>query len=223
MNDTSSAGPSALRQWVRKGMTASLPRRLFMTSGPRTGAEVALTFDDGPHPVHTPTLLDALRELRIRATFFVLGRNAEAHPLIVRRMLDEGHEVGGHSYAHTEPGVTSAGQLAQEIVRTEALLRRLGAQPVRLFRPPHGKITASKTVGSWLLRQTVVLWNRDPKDFAMTAPGELAAWFQNAPLEGGDIILLHDVHPWAAAALPTLAERARNTGLRFCTPSQWLS
>lgn len=193
-----------------------------MTSGPPGSRSLALTFDDGPHPEHTPAVLERLRALGVRATFFVIGHKAESHPDLVARIAAEGHEIGHHSFLHTPPEVTSALTLVAEARRTSELLGRLLGRRPRLYRPPHGKLTPGKTVGLWALRQTIVLWNRDPKDFACGAVEPIRRWFETEPLGGGDILLLHDVHPHIAPALDAVVERAARLGLAFTTPTQWL-
>lgn len=203
-------------------MAVALPRRLFMVSGPPASRSVALTFDDGPDPVHTPAVLDRLRALGVRATFFVIGGKAEAHPALIARIAEEGHELGHHSYAHGPPGATSAGTLLAEARRTSALLLRLAGRRPRLYRPPQGKLTPAKLIGLWALGQTVVLWNRDPRDFARSAADPIRRWFETEPLAGGDILLLHDVHPHIAPALDAVVERAAGLGLGFGTPGEWL-
>jgi len=213
--------PSPLRQLVRRGMAASLPRRLFMTSGPPASRAIALTFDDGPDPTHTPVVLDRLRSLGVRATFFVVGNRAEAHPALVERIAREGHAVGHHSYTHGLPEETSARDLLAEARRTSALLARLLGRPPVLYRPPHGKVTPGKVLGLWALGQTIVLWNRDPKDFARGAAEPIRRWFETEPLAGGDIVLLHDVHAHIAPALDAVVERAAGLGLGFGTPGDW--
>jgi peptidoglycan-N-acetylglucosamine deacetylase len=214
--------PSPLRQLLRRGMAASLPRRLFMTSGPPGSRSLALTFDDGPDPAHTPAVLDRLRAHGVRATFFVVGGKAEAHPALVSRIAAEGHELGHHSWTHAPPQETSALSLLAEARRTAELLERIAGRRPSLFRPPHGKLTAGKLLGLWGLGQTVVLWNRDPKDFARGAVDPIRRWFESEPLAGGDILLLHDVHAHVAPALDALVERAARLGLRFSTPAEWL-
>jgi peptidoglycan/xylan/chitin deacetylase (PgdA/CDA1 family) len=214
--------PSSLRQLVRRGMAATLPRRLFLASGPPAIQSVALTFDDGPDPTHTPAVLDRLRALGVRATFFVIGRKAEANPALVARIAEEGHEIGHHSWSHAPPHETPARVLVHEAERTSALLQRLLGRPPRLFRPPYGKLTPGKLLGLWGLGQTVVLWNRDPKDFGREGVEPIRRWFEGAPLAGGDILLLHDVHPHVAPALEAVVERAARHGLAFGTPSEWL-
>jgi peptidoglycan/xylan/chitin deacetylase (PgdA/CDA1 family) len=77
-------------------------------------------------------------------------------------------------------------------------------------------------LGLWREHQNIVLWNRDPKDFAHEDAAPVARWFAQNPVAGGDIVLLHDVHPHAARVLPDLIADARRRGLRFCTPTEWL-
>jgi peptidoglycan/xylan/chitin deacetylase (PgdA/CDA1 family) len=202
-------------------MAATLPRRLFLVAGPAGSRAIALTFDDGPHPAHTAAVLDRLRALGVRATFFVLGSRAEASPGLVRRMAEEGHAVGHHSWTHGLPGETSASALVAEARRTSALLEGILGTPPRLFRPPNGKLTPAKLLGLWSLGQTVVLWNRDPKDFGLEGPEPLRLRLEAEPISGGDVVLMHDVHPHVAPALDALVERVRALGLGFCTPDEW--
>lgn len=193
-----------------------------MTKGPSDGGSVCLTFDDGPHPEYTPKLLDVLRDRDVRATFFLIGREAERYPGIVRRAVDEGHVVGNHTFSHGDPGSTSARRLIEEIRHTDALLAEHSGRAPRLFRPPHGKLTVSKLWRLWWEGQTVVLWNVDPKDFSKRAPGEIYAGFQEYPLRGGDLVLMHDNVPHAIDVLPPLIDEARGRGLSFTTPSHWI-
>lgn len=222
VDSTSRARPSPFRQLVRRGMAASLPRRLFMTSGPPTVRSIALTFDDGPDPTHTPAVLDRLRALGVRATFFVVGGKAAAHPSLLARIAEEGHELGHHSYTHGPPQETSALALTAEAQRTSALLQRATGKRPSLFRPPHGKLTPGKLLGLWALGQTIVLWNRDPKDFACGDVALIRRWFETETLAAGDIVLLHDSHAHIAPALDAVADRAAGLGLGFATPAEWL-
>jgi peptidoglycan/xylan/chitin deacetylase (PgdA/CDA1 family) len=217
--------PSVLnpRQLVRLGMSLAIPRHLFMVSGPATSRRVALTFDDGPHPAHTPRLLDRLKSRNIPATFFVLGRAAEQHPELVRRMFAEGHDVGHHSFTHGEPPRTSARTLTAEARQTARLLGGLlGIAPPRLFRPPHGKLTAPKALALWAAGQSIVLWNRDPKDFACGDAETLRSWFTSNRLAGGDVVLLHDTHPHAAEVIDDIAGAVTSEGLAFGRVSDWV-
>jgi peptidoglycan/xylan/chitin deacetylase (PgdA/CDA1 family) len=215
------ARPSPLRQLV-KGLAIALPRRALLLHGPRSSRSVCLTFDDGPHPEYTPRLLEALAAHDVRATFFVVGERAERHPEIVARIAREGHVVGHHSYAHSLPEHTSARQLFEEARRTARLLEKITGEAPRLFRPPHGTLTAAKLVGLWALRQTVVLWSQDPKDFACGAPADVHRAFRARPPVGGDIVLLHDTWEHTATLAGEMIRNIRRRGLALDTVTAWL-
>jgi peptidoglycan/xylan/chitin deacetylase (PgdA/CDA1 family) len=214
---------SILRQGLRSALALSVPRRWLLVNAPAS-AGICLTFDDGPHPEHTPRVLDALRGHAVPATFFVVGQQAEKHPDLVRRIAAEGHAVAQHSYSHAEPSKTSAAKLVEEIAQTSRLLTDiLGASGphLSLFRPPKGELTAGKLLALRRLGMTVVLWNVDPRDYKAESPEQLAAWFENHPLKSGDVVLLHDVKPHAADVIGKIARQARQRGMEFTQPLAW--
>jgi peptidoglycan/xylan/chitin deacetylase (PgdA/CDA1 family) len=213
---------AVVRQVLRVGLAATLPRRMFMISGPAKSSAACLTFDDGPDPQHTPRLLDVLGNLGVTATFFVIGEKAERHPELVLRMVAENHVVGNHTYSHCLPTRTPTRQLIEEVHRTDRLIAGLVGRRTRLFRPPHGHLTASKLLSLWRASLTVVLWNIDPKDYSRTSSDEVNSWFRMHSLRGGDVVLLHDSKPHCLGALPALVEDARSRGLSFTTPLQWV-
>lgn len=203
------------RQLARRVLAKTLPRRSFLVEGPKRSNQVFLTFDDGPHPVHTPRLLEVLRQHDVWATFFVLGAQVYKHPDIVQEIVADGHSIGHNTFHHGEPSSVSAEVLMRELQETERLLKALMNNRTRMFRPPHGKLSAGKL---WKLIRggyQTILWNLDPKDYRCQTQEELDAWFQKHPVAAGDIVLLHDVHPFAAEALPTMIEEARSRGLEF--------
>ena len=213
---------SALRQMIKSVFTAALPQSWLMTRGPRASVsqqqEIALTFDDGPHPEHTPRLLDVLAAAGAKGTFFVIGEQTLRHPKLVRRMADEGHEIGNHTWTHSEPSQTSAVRFLEEVTQTRRMIQNLTGRDCRLMRPPKGALTVKKTLGLWRQQQTIALWNSDPKDFAMTDEAELLRWLDGYRPRTGDIVLLHDNHPRAAVAVERLTRR----DLRLVTLSEWL-
>jgi peptidoglycan/xylan/chitin deacetylase (PgdA/CDA1 family) len=213
---------TGFRQLLRSGLAEMLPPRLFLVRGPRRSRSVCLTFDDGPHPEHTPPLLNVLQERNVPATFFVVGDKVEQYPNLVRRIVADGHALGHHSFSHGDPNRTSARQLREEVRKTKALLTTLLGKAPDLFRPPHGKLTAGKLWNLWRDGQTVVLWNVDPKDFSFQTPEGLRTWIREHPLQGGDIMLMHDNKPHAAVILSELIATTRQRGLTFTTPLSWL-
>jgi peptidoglycan/xylan/chitin deacetylase (PgdA/CDA1 family) len=154
---------------------------------------VALTFDDGPSPETTPLILDILREHGVVATFFVLGAAAERHPDLVRRVLQEGHEVGLHGFRHRALVLASAQALKEEIERTATAVRQAcpeWGKEAMLFRPPHGFKTPLMAVRVRRLGYRLVLWSLNPRDYRGQAV-ETARAFKDA-LHPGAICLLHD-------------------------------
>lgn len=209
-----------VQRLTRYALSATQPASRWITRGPRSSRMVALTFDDGPHPEQTPRLLDLLGELQIPATFFVVGSRAMAHPHLVQRMVREGHTVANHTWFHYEPARLSPLALAAEVRETRSLLADLTGRTTSLFRPPKGELTWAKIRTLWSLGQTIAMWNVDPKDFAMTELAAATAWEADYQPRGGDVVLFHDTHPWAAGVLPQLAAKARRHGLEFTTMDQ---
>ncbi len=214
-------GRSPWRQAIRRVMVATLPSRLFLVHGALESNCVCLTFDDGPHPEHTPRILDALRERGVHATFFVIGELAERYPHIVRRAAAEGHAIGNHTFYHHEPGLASARELQTEILLTRRVLAGILGTPSELFRPPKGKLTIAKSCRAWLAGQTIVLWNVDSKDYACKSAAELRTRLREHPLCSGDLVLMHDRLACLAGSLPSIIDEARNRGLEFATVLQW--
>lgn len=206
---------SFARQVVRKSMDL-LPRRLFLTHGPRRDNELYLTFDDGPHPLHTPRLLDQLARLRIRATFFVVGRQVVRHPELIRRMADEGHAVANHSFLHTDLRLLSPAEAVWSAQALREELRPLlGSRQTRLYRPPRGKIGAAQAIGLWRAGYTIVLWSADARDWACDGVEPVRQWARSHPFRGGDIVLMHDRLPFAADVLSDIQAAVNAHGLQF--------
>lgn len=207
---------------MRQALALSLPRWAFMVSGPRHSRQVCLTFDDGPHAKHTPRLLDVLREHGVPATFFLVGEQAAAHPHLVRRIAADGHTIGNHTYTHRPAEQVSARQFGAEAQRTHRLLHELSGSGPRLLRPPYGKLTLGKLSRCWLSGHTVVLWDNDPKDFSSVSAQPIRDWFSRHPLEGGQIVLMHDCCSYLVEVLPELIADARARGLEFATLDAWV-
>lgn len=221
-----------LRQIVKSTLNGLLPRSLFLTQGQQLragsalgnaqGPAVSLTFDDGPHPEHTPALLDELEAAGIEATFFIVGENAEQHPGIVRRIAAAGHEIGNHTWSHSEPKKTPTLKFLSEVKRTRSLLQDLTGQSCQLVRPPKGELSPGKLVGLLASRQPIVLWNEDSKDYAMSDPAGIGRWVSEYSPQHGDIVLMHDVHPHAVSAVSLMRKLDAFRPVRFRRVSDWL-
>ncbi|WP_052455898.1 polysaccharide deacetylase family protein [Bhargavaea cecembensis] len=167
---------------------------------------IALTFDDGPHPVYTGQLLDLLKKHQVKATFFVVGEKVDAHPRLVRRMKDEGHEIGIHHYEHRSNWRLSPRVLRRQIGMTDRAIRRAaGGAPV-LYRPPWGRL--SPFTLSVARNYDTVLWSHIFQDWKISSCRNLADRLTKVP-EDGSVILLHDdgTNPGADDAAPAFMIR----------------
>lgn len=206
--------PSIPRQIVRRLMEL-LPDRLFFTRCPRTSPSVYLTFDDGPHPVHTPRLLDELARLKVQATFFVVGRQVVAHPQLVRRIASEGHTVANHTFLHSDLRLSGASEAVTGAELLRRHLRDLLGNDSRLYRPPRGKVSFSQALRLWRAGYTIVLWSADARDWACHTAEDVREWARRHPFRAGDIVLMHDRLPYAAQALADIVAAAIARGLRL--------
>lgn len=176
---------------------------------------VAFTFDDGPHPVWTPMVLDVLKRYRVKATFFVVGSKAQQYPGLIRRMIREGHSVQNHTYSHAWLTGCSDAVASLEISRgCDVIEAAAGVQP-RCLRPPFGAINSRIESISTRERQAIVMWDVDPQDWRYPSTSWVVAHVTSRT-EGGDIVLFHDGSgPTAARALPRIIEILRGRGLTF--------
>jgi len=189
---------------------------------PRIPDAVALTFDDGPWPGHTESVLRMLRRERVRATFFMVGSLAAEHPDLVREVREAGHVVANHSLTHpVDPAFAELPprRLEAEIARAAATLREAGAKPT-LFRPPGGSFDDDTILEAWRQRERVVMWSVDPHDWdASRTPKQIAGDVLRR-VRPGSIVLLHDGGGDAAdtiAALPKIIRGIRKMDLRLVT------
>jgi peptidoglycan/xylan/chitin deacetylase (PgdA/CDA1 family) len=164
--------------------------------------------------------LDGLAAADVKATFFFRGDRALQYPEIVRRTKDGGHDIGNHSFSHSEPKETSVFALTEELLRTSALLEVLTGTKPSFFRPPKGDLSPLKLLAIAATRHTIALWNRDPRDYLGDVETANARMFA-LPLDPGDIVLLHDTYPVALSILPKLIDTVRARGLAFTTLSSW--
>jgi len=169
-----------------------LPNRWVLTHGERSGRVLHLTFDDGPHPEYTPALLELLAAHNARATFFLIGKEAEQHPSLVERILREGHTLGNHSWSHPRfERLTLADQRA-EIERTDRLLQSFDGLPHHDFRPPRGVMPPSMVFDCVRRGRRIAFWSYDSLDYSQRPAETLIASAQRHPPQPGEIILLHD-------------------------------
>jgi peptidoglycan/xylan/chitin deacetylase (PgdA/CDA1 family) len=187
----------------------------FVWRLPPASRAVALTFDDGPHPDWTPRTLDMLADAGVKATFFLIGREAEKHPDIVRRIVAEGHAVGGHSYDHTVITARTPDELVADLDRCREAIAGAGGTTTRLFRPPKGEVSFGAIRTVCRAGYTLVHWSKTYSDYRQDGTAALLERIQQLSARAGDILLFHDNNVHTAEALAVAVPRWQAEELRF--------
>jgi peptidoglycan/xylan/chitin deacetylase (PgdA/CDA1 family) len=195
-----------------------------VSRGPDGARGVALTFDDGPSPASTPRILDLLDAAKVKATFFVIGRKAEAHPDLVRDIALRGHAIAMHSYAHDRLfSLKGAAYVRDDLTKALRVIEDITGERPALFRPPigHSNPTIARVVKE--LGLEVVGWTVRALDGVAAADPKRVAARVKRGLRDGASVLMHaaaereDREPASVAALPAILaamERERLEGVR---------
>ena len=180
--------------------------------------KVALTFDDGPHYAYTKILLDGLKEREVVATFFVTGEHAALHPDLVKRMHDEGHLVGNHTYSHMQLRHDNGEEYKEELILTNEVLKEIIGEEIIFVRPPYG--SWDKTFEEEL-NMIPVQWTVDPLDWCSDS---VQCIVQNTMSEvaDNDIILMHDYYETSVTAALEIVDELMADGFTFVTAEEIL-
>lgn len=186
---------------------------------------VALTFDDGPHPIYTGQLLDILNKHNVKATFFMIGASVKKYPFIVKDIIAKGHAIGNHTYTHPNMATCSRTEIIRELNECQLIIRQVIGRPVFIFRPPRGLFNKDVIRIAQKSGYQTILWsicgnNRNAKN-----PESMARRVIKN-IHPGDIILLHDGtfdSRWKDIdATRLIIESLLKKGFRFVTIPQLL-
>lgn len=185
---------------------------------PVEAPKIALTFDDGPSAAWTPALLDGLKERGVKATFFLIGENADKNPEIVKRMAEEGHLIGNHTYHHVELTKVSENEARLELADTSAVIVRITGKEPEYMRPPFG---AWQRKLEQEIQMLPVLWTIDPLDWTTENQDEIVNKVVTEA-EENDIILLHDCYKSSIEAGLRIVDILQEEGFVFVTVDELL-
>ena len=180
---------------------------------------VALTFDDGPDGNTTPQTLDILAKYKIKATFFVQGKNIAGNESILKRMQSEGHEVGNHSWNHPVLTKLSLEDAKKQITDTESAITSVLGKSSKLMRPPYGAISDDIRNS---LDLSFIMWDVDSLDWKSKNEAAILTEIQRQTTDGS-IILMHDIHQTSVNSLPRVIEYLQGQGYSFVTVSELLN
>lgn len=180
---------------------------------------IALTFDDGPRRSTTAALLDGLAERGVKATFFLIGEQITDNADLVRRMAEEGHQLGIHTYDHVPLTGLNQADFSAQVDRTRKLLTQLTGQTDFVLRPPYGLTDAGVKAKAGA---PIILWSIDPEDWkykdAVREADHIISQAQD-----GSIILLHDIYPASVEAALRAVDALHAQGYLFCTVDELFS
>lgn len=179
---------------------------------------VALTFDDGPHKICTPRLLDGLKERNVKATFFLMGENIAGNEELVRRMQKEGHLIGNHSYRHIQLTHAGVDAVCESIEKTETIIEEITGNRPRYLRPPYGDWNESLECRMDL---TTVFWTVDSLDWKLKNTKQIVNRVKKSAGDG-DIVLMHDIFPTSVDAALQIVDQLQSQGYTFVTVDELL-
>lgn len=180
--------------------------------------KIAITFDDGPSAHCTGRLLDGLKERGIKGTFFLIGKNAEENPELVKRLFEEGHLIGNHTYSHVEITRLSDEDAKKEIMETDRVISSVTGRHVEYMRPPFGLWQDELEED---LDVMPVMWSIDPLDWTTKNVEEIVNKVVTQA-EENDIILLHDCYDTSVDAALRIVDILKKKGFEFVTVDELL-
>lgn len=180
--------------------------------------KIALTFDDGPHPFYTEQLLDGLQERGVKVTFFVTGEHAALHPEVIKRMQEEGHLIGNHTYSHIQLRKDNREAFQRELAQTNEVIREITGEEPLFVRPPYGSWDKSFEKE---LNLFPVLWTVDPLDWCSHNVSCVTGRIVGHVKEN-DIILMHDYYESTVTAALQVVDALQAEGYTFVTVDEIL-
>lgn len=194
---------------------------IFFYKGNSSLKQVALTFDDGPDNYYTPRILDILHAKGVPGTFFIVGKEAQRFPNMVKRIVMEGNAIGNHSWDHPKFWTLSDKQAIQEVVTTQNEIQRLTGERTNLFRPPYGRVNPSDVSLLHNLGYRIIDWSVDTLDWKGSSASNILHSV-NKEVSPGGIILEHSLGrpgelDGTLNALPQIIDKLKAQGYKFVT------
>lgn len=193
----------------------------FVSHGPGLGRRIALTFDDGPNPGITEIVLKELENRGMKATFFMIGQRVAACPALAKTVLEQGHEIGNHSYTHPKLSSLSDEKVRNEIESTQKTIQDATGYTPIWFRPPYGAFRHNQGPIAESMGLGITLWSVDPQDWAQPGVDRIISRVTKQA-DAGSIVLMHDLHKQTAQAVSTIFDQLIEREFEFTTISGFL-
>jgi len=194
--------------------------------------KVVLTFDDGPSPVWTPRILDALKKAEIQAMFFMIGHHVKKYPEVAQRVAQEGHVIGNHGYAHSVLLYYTPAEIEEEIKYTEHVIKEVTGQTTKHFRPPKAWLRKPIKEKIKSMGYHIILWSLNSKDWVSFNHKNMVSYISRN-IQNGDILLFHDSgnvttteggeREQTIKAIPLLGKVLKEKGFKFVSIEELLN
>lgn len=224
MLDKTFVEPENVNNTERLHYTGSVLRKLLKDTD-----RAIFTFDDGPHPHSTPQILATLKKHNIKAVFFVLGCQAKKYPELVKKICDEGHIIGNHTYNHVRISSVSEKKARYEICETNSLIESITGKKPTLMRPPYGDGASSKKLQKIAAEEgmSFFLWTVDPTDWKSRNAEKIIASTESqlgiansGKTQKGGVVLMHDIYPSTADSLEKIISDMERNDYCFIKPDE---
>ena len=196
-----------------QALSGSSVSREDADTGLQEKKKIALTFDDGPDSEYTPMLLDGLAERNVKATFFVIGKQAEAQPEVMERLVKEGHLIGNHTYNHVDIRHMTASAAKEEILKANEVIAKYTGEEPCFLRPPFGSGSSSLEKE---IEMIPVLWTIDTMDWSCQNEAKICNTVYRE-IKENSIILMHDEYPTTVRAALRIIDKLQKDGYEFVT------
>lgn len=209
--------------WIKTRWFIRWIFRSFIWKLPANGNCVYLTFDDGPTPEVTPWVLDELDKYNAKATFFCIGDRIDKSPDLFKRLIDDGHSIGNHSYSHLNAWHVDAEAYLEDIEKCQESILKLHPQGTNLLRPPYGKLRRSQTL-KLRKRFRIMMWDVLSADFDLRITPEKCTENVLRNVRPGSIVIFHDSvksYPNMEKALPATLEFIHKKGWKCVAIPQY--
>lgn len=197
------------------------PKTLILPSRPGSlnRKKIAITFEDGPHPLYTPLILDTLKSRSQKATFYVLGSRASDYDDLVLRMAQEDHLIGNHSWSHPQLTRLSERALHDQIIMTQDVITQITGKTPTTYRPPYGIYNIDVIYSA---NMPTILWSIDPMDLKYKDADFISNYVLDHAFDGA-IVMLHDTNPYTTQALSSIIDGLVNNGYDLVTVEEILN
>jgi len=207
-----------IRSFIKHVFCLLFPQKLIIKGKPSEAKRIALTFDDGPHPVHSEKILNALEQANVKATFFLSGKSVEKYPEIVKKMYDQGHQVSNHGYWHVNAPTISKDKYVGGVLHTQSQIDEItNHRNSRQFRPPYGSINIQCLIALLRKNYQFVFWSFDSRDSFIRDKHKLIHYIQKHETKAGEVILFHEDYLHTTEALPQIIDIYLKRGFELST------